>query len=281
MARPKSYTDDDIINIATQLISKGKKPSGWCIKEALGRGRISTIQADLDRLIQGGHISVEARNAQDYKECEATLAFLSYDLPVELQELLAKREEELCKVMRDMTTALNNKAHEHYETMMAIRVRDLDAKYNLTYRAKEQAEADYSDIEERLKKQVEEKEQLEEKIEELECKLAESKQSNSELLQHNLHLTNNLSAAAEKYETLQGTHQDLNGQLSALQNDHTAVTVKLKFAINENESLQSRLAELAVGYDEAKDQLAEARAKLTAYQDALHAPERKRDSEIS
>jgi chromosome segregation ATPase len=90
-----------------------------------------------------------------------------------------------------------------------------------------------------------------------------------------------LSAAAEKYETLQGTHQDLNGQLSALQNDHTAVTVKLKFAINENESLQSRLAELAVGYDEAKDQLAEARAKLTAYQDALHAPERKRDSEIS
>jgi len=281
MARPKSYTDDDIINIATQLISKGKKPSGWYIKEALGRGRISTIQADLDRLIQGGHISVEARNAQDYKECEATLAFLSYDLPVELQELLAKREEELCKVMRDMTTALNNKAHEHYETMMAIRVRDLDAKYNLTYRAKEQAEADYSDIEERLKKQVEEKEQLEEKIEELECELAESKQSNSELLQHNLHLTNNLSAAAEKYETLQGTHQDLNGQLSALQNDHTAVTVKLKFAINENESLQSRLAELAVGYDEAKDQLAEARAKLTAYQDALHAPERKRDSEIS
>ncbi len=38
MARPKSYTDDDIINIATQLISKGKKPSGWHIKEVLGRG---------------------------------------------------------------------------------------------------------------------------------------------------------------------------------------------------------------------------------------------------
>ncbi|HHX8670696.1 TPA: hypothetical protein ACVO4Z_000693 [Vibrio alginolyticus] len=281
MARPRSCTDDDVINIATQLISKGKKPSGWYIKEALGRGRISTIQADLDRLIQDGHISVEVRKAPDTKDDEATLAFLSYDLPAELQELLAKREEELCKVMREMTSALNNKAHEHYETIMAIRVRDLDAKYNLTYRAKEQAEADYSDIEERLKKQVEEKEQLEEKIEELECELAESKQSNSELLQHNLHLTNNLSAAAEKYETLQGTHQDLNGQLSALQNDHTAVTVKLKFAINENESLQSRLAELAVGYDEAKDQLAEARAKLTAYQDALHAPERKRDSEIS
>ncbi|MGY6373551.1 hypothetical protein ACXIUJ_02015 [Vibrio parahaemolyticus] len=240
MARPKSYTDDDIINIATQLISKGKKPSGWYIKEALGRGRISTIQADLDRLIQGGHISVEARNAQDYKECEATLAFLSYDLPVELQELLAKREEELCKVMRDMTTALNNKAHEHYETMMAIRVRDLDAKYNLTYRAKEQAEADYADIEERLKKQVEEKERLEDKIEELECELAESRQSHSELIHDNLKLTSNLNSIAEKYDMLQGTHQSINEQLSTLQNEYTSVKVKLESALSENESHRSQ-----------------------------------------
>ncbi|NOH78340.1 hypothetical protein F0231_01145 [Vibrio sp. RE86] len=253
MARPKSYTDDDIINIATQLISKGKKPSGWYIKEALGRGRISTIQADLDRLIQGGHISVEARNAQDYKECEATLAFLSYDLPVELQELLAKREEELCKVMRDMTTALNNKAHEHYETMMAIRVRDLDAKYNLTYRAKEQAEADFADIEERLKKQVVEKEQLEDKIEELECKLAESRQSHSDLLQHNLKLTSNLNSITDKYEVLQGTYQGINEQLSALQSEYTSVKVKLDSALSENESLQSHIVELSAGYDEANN----------------------------
>ncbi|HIF9165366.1 TPA: hypothetical protein ACX6PM_002286 [Photobacterium damselae] len=57
------------------------------------------------------------------------------------------------------------------------------------------------------------------------------------------------------------------------------VTVKLEFAINE--SLQSRVARLAVGYDEAKEQLAETRAKLADYQDALHAPERKCDAEIS
>ncbi|MCS0027483.1 hypothetical protein NB572_08090 [Vibrio alginolyticus] len=237
MARPKTYTDDDVINIATQLISKGKEPSGWYIKEALGRGRISAIQADLDRLIQDGHISVEVPNVADAKDDEATLAFLSYDIPAELQDLLVKREEELCKVMRDMTTALNNKAHEHYETMMAIRVRDLDAKYNLTYRAKEQAEDEVSDIEERLKKQVEEKEQLEYKIEELELELADSRQSHSELLQHNLQLTSNLASVAEKYEILQGTHQDVNEQLSALQNEYTAVKVKLDSALSENESL--------------------------------------------
>ena len=240
MARPKSYTDDDVINIATQLISKGKKPSGWSIKEVLGRGRISAIQSDLDRLIKGGHISVEALKAQDYKECEATRAFLSYELPVELQELLAKREEELCKVMRDMTTALNNRAHEHYETMMAIRVRDLDAKYNLTYRAKEQAEADYADIEERLKKQVEEKERLEDKIEELELELAKSRQSHSDLVQHNLKLTSNLNSITDKYEILQGTYQGINEQLSALKNEYTSVKVKLDSALSENKSDRSQ-----------------------------------------
>ncbi len=240
MARPKSYTDDDVINIATQLICKGKKPSGWHIKEVLGRGKIPTIQADLERLIQDGYISVEVPKVADAKDDEATLAFLSYDLPSELQELLAKREEELCKVMREMTSALNNKAHEHYETMMAIRVRDLDAKYNLTYRAKEQAEADFSDIEERLKKQVEEKEQLEEKIEELECELAESKQSHSELIRDSLQLTSNLTSITDKYEMLQRTYQNVNEQLSALQNDYAAVKVKLDSALSENESHRSQ-----------------------------------------
>ncbi|EPA0508304.1 hypothetical protein ACQZNG_000870 [Vibrio alginolyticus] len=235
MARPKSYSDDDVIKIATQLIRKGKKASGWRIKEVLGRGKISTIKADLERLIQDGHISVEVPKVADAKDDEATLAFLSYDLPAELQELLAKREEELCKVMRDMTTALNNKAHEHYETLMAIRVRDLDAKYNLTYRAKEQAEADFADIEERLKKQVVEKEQLEDKIEELECELAESRQSHSELNQHNLKLTSNLTSITDKYEILQRTYQDLNEHFSVLQNEYTAVKVKLECTQSENE----------------------------------------------
>ncbi|ROR69516.1 plasmid replication DNA-binding protein KfrA [Vibrio crassostreae] len=269
MARPKSYADEDIIKIATQLISKGKKPSGWSIKEVLGRGKISAIQSDLDRLIKGGHISAEVSSLSS-KESEEAIVFLSYDLPAELQDLLAKREEELCKTFREITTMLNNKAHEHYETIMAIRVRDLDAKYNLTYQAKKQAEAELSDIEQRLQKQVEEKEHLEDKIEELECDLAESKQNNSELLQHNLHLTNNLSAAAEKYDTLQGSHQDLIGQLSALQNDHTAVTVKLEFALSENKKLHTSIAELTGEYDKTRGYLAEAHAKLNVSQSELH-----------
>ncbi|MGR2882292.1 hypothetical protein ABMX65_10755 [Vibrio vulnificus] len=123
---------------------------------------------------------------------------------------------------------------------MAIRVRALDAKYNLTYRAKEQAEADYADIEERLKKQVEERERLEDKIEELELELAESRQSHSDLLQHNLKLTSNLNSITDKYEILQGTYQGINEQLSALTNEYTSVKVKLDSALSENKSHRSQ-----------------------------------------
>jgi hypothetical protein len=130
MARPKSYADEDIIKIATQLMNKGKNPTGWHIKEALGRGKISAIQSDLERLIDEGRIAVANQIAADTKESKAESTFLNYDLPAELQDLLARREEELRKVLRDMTIELNNKAHEHYESMMTVRIRDLDAKYN-------------------------------------------------------------------------------------------------------------------------------------------------------
>nr|WP_206513224.1 DNA-binding protein [Vibrio alfacsensis] len=212
MARPKSYTDEDVIKIANQLVAKGKVPSGWHIKEELGRGKISAIQSDLDRLTQEGHISVAPLTADDDKEAEATVP-MSYDIPVELQELLAKREKELYKVMLDMTTALNNRAHEHYETIMAIRIREFDAKYNLVNQAKERAETELIDVEQRLQKQVEAKEKLEDKIEDLELELAQSKQDHSELLQHNLQLTNNVSTAAEKYEALQDKHHELLGRI--------------------------------------------------------------------
>lgn len=223
MARPKSYTDEDIIKTATQLINKGKNPTGWHIKEALGRGKISAIQSDLEQLIDEGRIAVATPTAADTKESKAESIFLNYDLPAELQDLLARREEELRKVLRDMTIEINNKAHEHYESLMTVRIRDLDAKYNLTVRAKERAETEAVDIEERLQKQVEEKEQLEDRIEVLEAELADSKQSGSELFQQSLQLTSNLTSVAEKYEILQKTYHDVNEQLLVLQNEHTAV----------------------------------------------------------
>ncbi len=55
----------------------------------------------------------------------------------------------------------------------------------------------------------------------------------------------------------------------------------MEFAINENDSLQSRVDELTVRYEEAKEQLAETKAKLTEYQDVLHTSERLCNEKIS
>lgn len=107
--------------------------------------------------------------------------------------------------------------------------------------------------------------------------MADSKQSGSELLQQILHLTNNLNAAADKYETLQGTHRCLNEQLLTLEKEHTALKVTLEFTTDENENLKSRLASMSKAHDEARDHVAETRAKLTASQDALHRSEKQRD----
>ncbi|WP_052446984.1 hypothetical protein [Vibrio campbellii] len=85
-----------------------------------------------------------------------------------------------------------------------------------------------------------EKEQLEDKIEELELELAESRQSHSDLLQHNLQLTSNLNSITDKYEILQGTYQGIDEQLLALQNEYTSVKVKLDSALSENESHRSQ-----------------------------------------
>jgi hypothetical protein len=41
------------------LSAKGKFPTGWHIKEILGRGKISSIQADLEQLIKNGKVSEE------------------------------------------------------------------------------------------------------------------------------------------------------------------------------------------------------------------------------
>ncbi|NOH31626.1 DNA-binding protein [Vibrio mediterranei] len=233
MARPKSYTDDDIINIATQLITKGKVPSGWYIKEILGRGKISTIQSDLERLIDSGNITSELQITVDAEDFQAEHAPLSYDLPAEVQALLARREEELLSALRDMTVTLNNKANEHYESLMTVRVRELDAKYNLAVRTKEQANTESAEFEERLKKQVIEKEELEDKIEDLEVELADVKRSNVELLQQNLELTRNLNSTIEKCEIFQSKSPCLDVLHSTLEEGKTTLAMSLEPTAND------------------------------------------------
>lgn len=198
MSRPKSYNDDDIIKIAAKLCEKGIKPTGWRIKETLGRVKISSIQLDLERLNADGKIP-EVLEKEISKIDELTSS-ISYELPVELQSLLNLREQELCNVLRDITLSIHHSSQKHYETLMLARTRELDIQCEAALKAKEVAEKNSLDIEERLRQQVMKGELIEEQLDEIRDELAELKQEKSELVKSNSKLTDFLSSSAQHTE---------------------------------------------------------------------------------
>ncbi len=279
MARPKSYTDEDIINIATQLSAKGKLPTGWHIKETLGRGKISLIQADLERLIKDGKVPEEiSEQTQNNEISNGRPLRSSFELPVEIQQMLTTKEQEVCKSLRDMTIGLNNKAQLHHEALMDARVRELDIKTDAAIGAKEIAEEDCLDLEARLRKQVEHNELLEDQIETLEVDLAQSKQEISEMVQNNGQLTISLSKAAENTEAQQNTITELAAKLSKMETTHAAVTVKLDYAMNEVDTLKSRCSALSKQHEETKVRLIETSTQLQSTLDLLNKSDNQLDT---
>ncbi|GHW31271.1 hypothetical protein VCSRO193_3320 [Vibrio cholerae] len=116
MARPKSYTDQDLIQIVQEILSQGDEVSTWRIKEQLGRGKLSTIKRDLERLINSGEIDT-TRKEQNTATTENPV-IASYELPIEVQNLLAQSEQDICKIIQRITTSLNCQVHQHYENLM-------------------------------------------------------------------------------------------------------------------------------------------------------------------
>ncbi|MEZ8652271.1 hypothetical protein AB6D92_25525 [Vibrio splendidus] len=271
MARPKSYTEEDIITIATQLLAKGKKPTGWRIKDILARGKISSIQADLERLIKDGKVPKELSVQISDKDGSDKLPLReSFELPIEIQEMLSIREQEVCKSLRDMTIGLNNKAQLHYEALMDARTRELNIQSDAAIKAKEIADEDSLDLEARLQKQVEHNELLEEQIELLETELVLSKQEISGLVRSNSQLTQSLNKATESTETQQNTITELTAKLARMETTYAEVMVKLNHVTNELDKLQPCHAALLEQHEEAKERLIETSTQLQSIQDLLN-----------
>ncbi|WEM44683.1 hypothetical protein PTW35_25855 (plasmid) [Photobacterium sp. DA100] len=270
MARPKSYTDEDVIRIVTQLCSDGRKPTGWLIKEALGRGKIASIQADLDRLIAEGKLPEIQMEPSGGSNSELRIVETSYELPVELQDMLSLKELELGKILREMTIGINDKAHAHYETLIAARIRELDAQSDVLAQAKATAELDKRDMEIRLQKQVENNEVFEDQIENLENRLTNSKTEKSDLVQTINQMTDSLSKLTEKadqqYALLDGLRQTISDKDKA----HAAMEVKLEHAVDEAKKSKLQLTDLLAHYEVVKVQLNEKSTLLKSTQESLN-----------
>ncbi|ASF93606.1 hypothetical protein [Vibrio anguillarum] len=267
MARPKSYTDQDLIQIVQEISSQGDEVSTWRIKEQLGRGKLSTIKRDLERLIDSGEIDT-TRKEQNTAATENPV-IASYELPIEVQNLLAQSEQEICKIIQRITTSLNCQVHQHYENLMNARIHEFDTKTDLAIKAQAMAENTCAEMEVRLLKQIELNESLEEKIEHLDELLMESRHQQSDLIKTNNQLTNSLKHTTEKLDSHQETINELKASLAKIEKGFAAQAVQLEYSRNEAKSYELRLSEQIERHEQTVQKLNEALAELKSTQTAL------------
>ncbi|MDV5036248.1 hypothetical protein [Vibrio diabolicus] len=267
MARPKSYTDQDLIQTVQEILSKGDKASTWRVKEQLGRGKLSTIQQDLERLANAGEINItsELHSAVLAEHSELT----SYELPIEIQNLRDQSEQDVCKIIKHITASLNDKVHQHYENLMNARIHEFDTKTDLAIKAQTMAENTCAEMEERLLKQIELNESLEEKIEHLDELLMESRLQQSDLIKTNNQLTNSLKHTTEKLDSHQETINDLKASLAKIEKGFAAQTVQLEYSRNEAKSYELKLSEQIECHEQTVQKMNEVLAELKSTQSAL------------
>ncbi|MCG3738217.1 hypothetical protein EXA16_18275, partial [Vibrio cincinnatiensis] len=267
MARPKSYTDQDLIQIVQEILSQGDEVSTWRIKEQLGRGKLSTIKRDLERLIDSGEIDT-TRKEQNTAATENPI-IASYELPIEVQNLLAQFEQEICKIIQRITTSLNCQIHQHYENLMNARIHEFDTKTDLAIKAQAMAENTCAEMEDRLLKQIELNESLEEKIEHLDELLMESRLQQSDLIKTNNQLTNSLNHATVKLEENQEIINDLRANLAKIEKGFAAQAVQLDYSRNEAKSYELKLSEQIECHEQTVQKMNEVLAELKSTQSAL------------
>ncbi|MGQ5486188.1 DNA-binding protein [Photobacterium damselae subsp. piscicida] len=123
MARPKSYTNEDVIRAANQLIEQGVEPVGWRLRELIGRGRRETLDRDLRQLVEQGQITIEDKSSiesqQPAIQVEPTVIL---PLPVEIQEALKLIEGQLSSSLVNLVIQLNTLTDTHYEHLTRTRL---------------------------------------------------------------------------------------------------------------------------------------------------------------
>ncbi|WP_216653000.1 hypothetical protein, partial [Vibrio aestuarianus] len=193
----------------------------------------------------------------------------SYELPIEVQNLLAQSEQDICKIIQRITTSLNCQVHQHYENLMNARIHEFDTKTDLAIKAQTMAENTCAEMEERLLKQIELNESLEEKIEHLDELLMESRLQQSDLIKTNNQLTNSLKHTTEKLDSHQETINDLKASLAKIEKGFAAQAVQLDYSRNEAKSYELKLSEQIECHEQTVQKMNEVLAELKSTQSAL------------
>ncbi len=86
MARPKSYSEEELINVANELLNKGIEPRGWRIREILGRGKTTSFDSDIKRLTESGKLPEYVKPSIATEVLPARSETEHAQLPIEIQD---------------------------------------------------------------------------------------------------------------------------------------------------------------------------------------------------
>jgi chromosome segregation ATPase len=162
--RPKSYSDEDVIQAANDLMVEGKAINGTSLRKKIGSGRASTLQADYNRLKEVGEISALAVVE------EAPAPLVHQELPPEIDERLKVFQADF----EETVQAINDHAHHVVESRLNSAIAEANE------RASQAAQREAESLEEQAKA-FDEVEDIRDELEELKEQLKTAQQNNQTL----------------------------------------------------------------------------------------------------
>ncbi|MDD9176456.1 hypothetical protein PVK63_16425 [Aliivibrio sp. S2TY2] len=254
MARPKSYTQNDIINAANQLIEKGTEISGWQLREIIGHGRCDTLYKDLKQLIEQGHINLPDKSSIEIQPTVQEDPKV-LPLPIEVQESLKLIEGQLSSLLFALVTELNASTDTHYEHLTRARLLESKTIAEEAIKKLVAAEENLLITEDRVKVQVELNEQLEQDNIALEEQLSTAElhsikqlETMKSVLSENKYLLSDLDSCRINTDRL-------NEQASTLTKQNTVLEIQLNNCQSKIEKQRETESRLVVDLDHVSQQL--------------------------
>ncbi|WP_375322720.1 hypothetical protein [Aliivibrio logei] len=255
MARPKSYTQNDIINAANQLIEKGTEISGWQLREIIGHGRCDTLYKDLKQLIEQGHINLPDKSSIEVQQPAVQEDPKVLPLPIEIQESLKLVEGQLSSSLVTLVTQLNVLTDTHYEHLTRARLLESKAIADEAVTKLITMEENLLITEDRVKAQVELNEQLEQDNIALEEELGTAEQQCTEHLATLKSMRNENASLLSELEIGRQNEVLQNEQVLALTKQNTVLETQWNNCRTEVEKQIETESRLLVELDHVKQQL--------------------------
>ncbi|WP_406733733.1 hypothetical protein RJD39_05930 [Vibrio scophthalmi] len=269
MARPKSYTEQELINVANELLSKGIEPRGWRIREVLGRGKTTSFDSDIKRLTENGKLPVYVKPSIVAEVLPARSETEHAQLPIEIQEAYKITEAELSESIYALILKLNDITASHYEKLTRTRLQGAINEKESAFEERRLAEEQVIKTEERVRAQVANNELLELKHEELEHRYSELEQAQANISSELMQLKRDNIKLCEDVRLSEITIQDLEKQVLSLSTANTILGTQLEERNLQSIKLEERYSDLENQLDATKQQLTVANSRYGSIQNTL------------